>query len=713
MKIKSLNMIKRCLLAFCAVMALSLSGGLQAQLYEDFSSPSWPYAGWVGDTANFATTTGQLRIPQRTTPNISRVAVPYTFAAGDTAYPLHFDFELLTADPTASNFAEVYLWADSANVENSSNALYVAFDVSSDKAILYQRVAGVSTAILSTDTAVDYEVASFSISKTGNLFNLIMRVSDRSGNFLRADTVSAAHALPSAINFTSGGYFGVRFVYSASYFNRFYLDNVNFRALVPDTVPPAVRSAAITLRDDNNDMVLVTFNEDVDSATAVNASNYRILTMPSAEQSPLLNGTLVEANKVQLQFSKLTADVLHKIRVCGVKDLEGNTMTVCDTAYLKRTATDYAAPTALSATAREVNTVKITFDERVDRTTASDLNNYAISGTNPTEVEYFGTSVLLTFPLTWQELVTYNIHLENIYDLSANAIAPTDLEFVYDTTYRNLIINEILFNPQVGGEDFVEIYNKSEIAIPLGNIILATWDAANDRLKTACRISDTAVLGPHDYCVVTRDTSLNRRYTVRYPEKVIYPLNALPSFNNGEGTVVIALKDSTVIDRLDYTEKMHNTFLNNVKGVSLERRSFDLATQSESNWHSASKSTGYATPTYKNSQSYDFLYNEGDITVDPTIFSPDADGYNDVANISYRFDNCDYTANVFIYDAQGRLVRRLERNAILGCSGVFSWDGTNEAKARCQIGNYVIYMEVFDTKGNKQTFKKAVTLMVK
>lgn len=713
MKIKSFNMIRRCVLAFCVVFLMAVPLNLRAQLYEDFSSPAWPYAGWVGDTANFATTTGQLRIPQPTTPNTSCVAVPYAFPAGDLSYPLKFDFELLTASPTSGNHADVYFWADSATVENSRNALYITFN-SAKKAVLYQRVAGVGTALLTTDTAIGYEIVKISLAKTpANQLTLVMQVFDRSSNFLRADTVSSTQALSQAINFAQQGCFGVKFTYSSSYYNRYYLDNVNFRALVPDTVPPAVRSAAIASSDDNNDMVLVTFNEDVDSATAVNANNYRIVTMPSAVQQPLLNGTLVEANKVQLQFSKLTADVLHKIRVCGVKDIAGNTMTVCDTAYVKRSASDYAAPTALSATAREVNTVKITFDELMDRTTASDLNNYAISGTNPTEVEYSRTSALLTFPQSWQELTSYTLHVENVNDLSANVVASTDLTFVFDTTYNNLIINEILFNPQTGGEDYVEIYNKSERAIPLGNIILATWDDNNSCLKTACRISDSAVIAPHDYCVVTRDTALSRRYTVMSPEKVIYPINALPTFANGEGTVIIALKDSTVIDRLDYTEKMHNTFLNNVKGVSLERRSFDLGTQNESNWHSAAKSAGYGTPTYKNSQSYDFLYNEGDITVEPTLFSPDADGYNDVANISYQFENCDYTGNIFIYDAQGRLVRRMERNAILGCHGVFAWDGTNEAKARCQVGNYVVYMEVFDTKGNKQTFKKVVTLMVK
>ena len=715
MKIYSKMSAKSCVIAFCVMILSMLQSNLQAQLYEDFSSPAWPYPGWVGDTAKFTTNNGVLQ-PKANTGTSSYASTPYNFLVGDTAYPLQFDFEIknyITAN--FNNHAEVYLWADSANVENSSNALYIAFSPSSKKAVLYERVVGLSTAILTTDSTVSYEVLKFFVTKgQGNQITLLMQLHDKNnGSFLRADTVSVTHAISSAINWVGNGYFGVKFTYSSSNYNHFYLDNVNLRALVPDTVPPAVRTAVVESGNDNNDYVLVTFNEPVDSATAVNANNYRITTLPQVEQSPIFNGTLIGENQVRLNYPRLIPNMLHQLKVCNVKDIAGNAMSPCQTAPIKLHADDYQAPVATEAAARSVSTVKVRFNEVMDSISALNTANYSISGVNPTDVEYGRTSVLLTFAQAWQELVSYTLHVENVYDLSANMVAPTDLTFVLDTTYNNLIINEILFNPQVGGEDYVEIYNKSERAIPLGNIILATWDDNNNRLKTACRISDTAVIAPHDYCVITRDTALSRHYTVMSPEKVIYPLNALPTYANGEGTVIIALKDSTVIDRFDYTEKMHNTFLNNLKGVSLERRSFDLGTQNESNWHSAAKSAGYGTPTYKNSQSYDFLYNEGDITVEPTLFSPDADGYNDVTNISYQFENCDYTGNIFIYDAQGRLVKRLERNAILGCHGVFSWDGTNEAKARCQVGNYVVYMEVFDTKGNKQTFKKVVTLMVK
>lgn len=702
-----------CNTVFLILLVLFGTQSANAQIVQDFSSSAWPYAGWVGNTERFTTASQQLRIVEDTVVLNSYTAKGYRFSASDLQYPLQYDFDVQTAVPSANNSVTIWLWSDSADVDVARNALYIGF--SNKKPVLYQKINGTNTAVITLDTIADYELLRMTVTHTpANVLAFTVKYCNRTDGTLRTvATDTTNYALPAVVNPANFGYFGLRFRYSSSYWKRFYFDNVNVRALLPDVNPPSVRSALFSYTDENTDYIDVVFDEPVDSASAVNMNNYRVVTMDMASQAPLFNGTLLEENIVQLAFSKLTPNMLHTLRVCNVKDIIGNQLTACDTALVKWNPSDYTNPVANEAAAKSERTVLVKFNESMDSISSLKLDNYVIDGNNPTSAEYRGKSVLLTFPITWREFDTTDITVSGVYDLSGNILDTVTLKFVLDTTYMELIINEILFNPRSGGGDFVEIYNRSGRDIKLGDIMLGTWDDEANSFKTACRISDTAVIASHDYLVVTTDTALTKKYTVLNPEKLIC-LKSMPSYSDAAGTVVIALRDtSTIIDRFSYSEKMHSAFLKDREGVSLERRSFTEKTQLEANWHSASKSAGWATPTYKNSQSYDFLFADDDIAVDPQVFSPDNDGYNDEVNISYSFKNGDYTGNVFVYDAQGRLVKRLERNAILGYQGVFKWDGTAENGNRCQIGNYVVFVEVFNASGTRQAFKKVVTLMLK
>ena len=702
-----------CSTAILTLLMVLNTYSVKAQLVEDFTSSAWPYSGWVGNTERFTTSAQQLRIVAQDTILNSYTSATYRFDTSDLNYPLQFDFEVLTATPSGSNNATIWIWSDSSDVAVAQNALYIGFY--NKHPVLYSKVNNYWTDLITIDTIADYELLRMSVTylPTNQIAFSVKFCNRSTGALLRYRTDTVSYTLPSTIKFTNRGYFGVRFCYSSSYWNRYYLDNVNVRAIRPDVQPPQVRSALFSYTNENTDYIDILFDEAVDSATAVNMNNYTVTTADISSQHPLLNGTLLEENRVQLAFTKLTPNMLHSLRVCNVKDLSGNQMTTCDTALLKWNATDYTKPVATSASAKSSRTVLVKFNESVDSITATKLDNYESRATNPTATEYLGKSVLLTFPINWPEFDTSEITLYGIYDLSGNLIDTTTLQFVLDTDYMNLIINEVLFNPVSGGGDYVEIYNKSERDVPLKNIMLGSWDDNNDCFKSACWISDTGIIASHDYLVVTGDTNLALHFTVMSPEKLIYS-KYMPSYADASGTVVLALRDtSTIIDKFVYTEKMHNSFLKDREGVSLERRSFTEPTQSTANWHSAAKSAGWGTPTYKNSQTYDFLFDEDDIAVDPVIFSPDNDGYNDEVNISYNFKNCDYTGNIYIYDANGRLVKRQERNAVFGCKGVFTWNGTNENGNRCQIGNYIVFVEVYNASGTKQLFKKVVTLMLK
>lgn len=274
------------------------------------------------------------------------------------------------------------------------------------------------------------------------------------------------------------------------------------------------------------------------------------------------------------------------------------------------------------------------------------------------------------------------------------------------TKSGNLLVSEILFNPPVGGVDYVELYNHSDDSAYLKDIRLA--QVKNDIITKLYDLEPTYVVAPHDYVVFTTDAAWVRaNYQVRYPSKLV-EVPSLPSYNDASGTVMVVWRDSLLMDRFDYDESMHSRLIQDPEGVALERRAFDVSASARGNWYSAASTAGYGTPTFANSQSKEFLFLQDDFHFEPELFSPDGDGYNDLCDMTYELTDADLTANVTIYDEHGRICRHLLRNATLGSHGSVTWDGTDDNGARIHQGAYVVVVEAFGLDGEKQFVKKTV-----
>jgi flagellar hook assembly protein FlgD len=101
---------------------------------------------------------------------------------------------------------------------------------------------------------------------------------------------------------------------------------------------------------------------------------------------------------------------------------------------------------------------------------------------------------------------------------------------------------------------------------------------------------------------------------------------------------------------------------------------------------------------------------QGEVTLSPEIVSPDNDGQDDFATIDYSFPEPGYVANVTIFDATGRPVRYLQRNALCGTKGYFRWDGLGDRSQQLATGIYIIFTEVFNLNGKKKQFKKSIVV---
>lgn len=378
---------------------------------------------------------------------------------------------------------------------------------------------------------------------------------------------------------------------------------------------------------------------------------------------------------------------------------------------------DATTPSLITTAALSATTVAICFDETLDTSNLS-LSQFSCSGAitiTSILVDPSVSCISLTLAPAIDTGIVYTLTLNGMGDCSGNLLSNSTTPIILPHTGASgdLIINEVLFNPFTGGDDFVEIYNNSEKYIDLYNWKLANWeDGITDNFKA---IAVHKLIIPGDYIVLTKDSSDIQSNYLNAILGNFVQLTALPNYSNDSGTVFLVLpdSDSTICDYFSYDEAQQFGLINNPDGISLERIDFNRATNDASNWHSAAESVGWATPGLENSQFYPGQLTNDAVSIDPEIFSPDNDGVDDILNINYTMANTGFVGNVTIFDANGRIIRSLVQNELLATAGTFSWDGLNNKREKSRIGIYIVYFEVFDLEGNVGSIKKTCVVASK
>jgi hypothetical protein len=370
-----------------------------------------------------------------------------------------------------------------------------------------------------------------------------------------------------------------------------------------------------------------------------------------------------------------------------------------------------------------LNQVRLFFNEPLDSTSLQNPLKYFIDNgigspvsvkLNPPDYQ----TVVLTLANSLQAGITYYAKVtDSVKDCAGNLIEQnTSVRFAVpqSTDTNDLVVNEILSNPNLGGVDYVEIYNRSSKVLNLLDLNLSSYDTINKFIYQPKSISDVDFLiFPEEYlCLSISSILVKSQYKTLNPYGFI-DMAEFPTYNNDDGIVVISRKDEKIIDFFKYSVGMYFALLNSTDGVSIERINYNRPSSDITNWHSAAETVGFGTPAYINSEYSNVVSDDGAVTIYPEIFSPDNDGYNDVLNINYKFDEPGYTANVLIYDEKGRLVKNLSKNIYLGTSGTISWDGISDGNTKANIGIFIIYFEVFDIKGKTKHYKRTAVLATK
>ncbi len=371
------------------------------------------------------------------------------------------------------------------------------------------------------------------------------------------------------------------------------------------------------------------------------------------------------------------------------------------------------------------HTTELLFTQRMDSTLLVNPAFYTVSPDagriEKVEVSADHKRVRLMFGTAFDTATIYTLTISGkIQNCTGNIMdGDTSVRFGLPQPVESsdVVINEILFYPLTGGVDYVELYNRSHKTIDLSTLILGTVRKSPPNPPDSLFYNltfDQTLLLPREYVVLTSSPEkVKAQYFTKNPHAFMR-VTPFPAFNKDEGSVLL-FRQLHKTDAFDYSEKMQYPLLNYTQGVALERVSAEGKTNDPNNWHSAAESVGFGTPGYRNSQSVSVNPESisGKIDIDPEIFSPDNDGYQDVLHIKYKFKTSGNTMTINIFSASGQLVRRLVNNEYVGTNGVVSWDGLKDDGTRALVGIYVLYIKVFDQNGKVMQFKKTAVLATK
>ncbi len=381
---------------------------------------------------------------------------------------------------------------------------------------------------------------------------------------------------------------------------------------------------------------------------------------------------------------------------------------------------DTKAPLLLRSYCPDPVHIILVFDEPIDIMTADLPDQYMLSAPfEPIGVIFdnnFPEQVNIEINMTIAPGTEGTISAIGIADCSGN-INPdsyiTRFGIADTSSSMNVVINEILFHPNDGGSDFIELFNKGPGVIDLQYLRLESIDIFTGNTQQALFISEMPhLLFPECFTVITESPGLvSSQYKSTFPFNFL-SIPEMPSMNSDEGYIAISF-NSVRIDAVHYFDDYHFELLEETQGVSLERVSPLFPAENPDTWHSAAASAGYATPGLLNSQYIQPVDMSSYVTVFPEIFSPDMDGIDDFLTIIINPDRYGYIENSWICNTEGQIIFTHAKNTLTGTNAVITWDGIMDTGEQAPPGIYIALITFFNLEGTMKKYKLPFVLAVR
>jgi len=336
---------------------------------------------------------------------------------------------------------------------------------------------------------------------------------------------------------------------------------------------------------------------------------------------------------------------------------------------------------------------------------------------HPLEVKLPGPmykNLELRFPVDLQERSFFRVNIPRVLDCQGNE--NTSMEVVAGSAaipgFGSIQINEIMYDPEEGMPEFIELSLPGNRFCDLQDLAIHVEDRGNPPAHPIPLSDHSRLMVPGSFLVLCRfEEQLRNAYQLERSGQWV-ELNELKNLPNGGGTIYLTDRAGNVVDQAEYGDEMHAGILSDTKGVSLERISSDRMGSDPDSWHSAASIRGFATPGRENSQAMGEAEAFLCLEVEPTVFSPDNDAYQDLLQIIVANGEPGWVLNVWLTDLQGNVLRRIANNHLCGPQVRYTWDGARSDGSMLQAGIYVVHATAYHPpSGMRWIRKRAVGLV--
>jgi len=296
---------------FLMFAVFNYSQQLFAQFTDDFSDGDFVSdPRWSGHDSKFIieSTKLSLKAPPATDNAYLSTA---SRAINDATWEflIHLDF-----NPSASNFARVYLVSDQPNLSGALNGYFIEIGNTTDDVSFYRQTGFTITRLIDgADGKIDLAAATIVIKAQRDHNGVWTLYSDlgATGTYVSEGSIfDQEHVIAS--------FFGVFCSYTSTRSDKFHFDNFSVAGeVISDVIPPELTNVEIL-----SSQLRLTFSEDLEKEAAVDPNNYYV----DGIGHPI-NATLKDSQVVDLTFEQDFADdVLYVLHVTGISDKNGNLM---------------------------------------------------------------------------------------------------------------------------------------------------------------------------------------------------------------------------------------------------------------------------------------------------------------------------------------------------------------------------------------------------